>query len=86
MHQERMLPRKFPKFSSFLVNASPKFGRIELNIKMGEPRFGYRQNVFALNNTLVRGLGWIIPSDGLIANPFFGNQLERRLKGIDVRP
>ena len=69
-----MLPRNFPKFGDFLVNLPSKFGGIELDINVGEPRFGFHRNVFAFDNALVRGLGWIIPLDGLIANPSpFGN-------------
>jgi hypothetical protein len=79
-----MLPRNIPKFGSFLVNASPKFGRIELEIQVHKPCFGLQRNVFAFQDTLVRCLGYIIPFDGFIANAFFGNQFERRLKEIDV--
>jgi hypothetical protein len=37
VHQKKMLPGNFPKFCSFLVNAAPKFGGIELDINVGEP-------------------------------------------------
>lgn len=86
MHQQEMLPRNFPKFGSFLVNRATKFCGIELDIQVHEPRFGFQRNVCAFKNTLVRCLGSIIPFDGSIANAFFGNQFERRLKEIDVKP
>jgi len=31
-------------------------------------------------------LGCIIPFDGLVANALIGNQFERRLKEVDVKP
>ena len=65
-----MLPRKFPKFGSFLVNPTPKFGRIELKIQIDKSCFGFQRNVMAFEDTLVRGLGAIIPFDGPIANAF----------------
>ena len=40
LHQEKMLPRNLPKHGNFLVNPATKFGGIELNIAMGELRFG----------------------------------------------
>ena len=79
-----MLPRNLPKLGNLLVNPTPKFGGIELDIEMGEPGFGFERNVFAFEDTLVRSLGDIIPLDGFVANPFFGNQLERGLKEVDV--
>ena len=84
LHQEEMLPRKFPKFGSFVVNPTAKFDRIEMDIQIDKPSFGFQRNIFAFKDTLVRRLGWIIPFDGLIANAFFGNQFERRLKEVDV--
>lgn len=81
-----MLPRDFPKFGSFLVNSTAQFSGIELEIQGHEPRFGFHRNIFAFENTLVRRLGRIIPFEGLVANALLGNQLERGLKEIDVKP
>ena len=81
-----MLPRNFPEFGCFVVNGAPKFSRIELEIQVHEPRFGFQRNILAFKDTLVRRLGCIIPFDGLVANAFFGNQLERWLKEVDVEP
>jgi hypothetical protein len=81
-----MLPRNFPKFGGFLVNPTTNFSRIELDIQVHEPCFGIYRNVLAFKDTLVRCLGCIIPFDGLVANPFLGNQFERWLKEIDVVP
>ena len=61
-----------------------EFGGVELEIEMGKPSFGFERNVFAFEDPLVRGLGSIIPLDGFVANPFFGNPLERGLKEVDV--
>jgi hypothetical protein len=47
-----MLPRNFPKFGGFLVNAATKLNRMELDIQVHEPRFGFQRNVFAFKNTL----------------------------------
>ena len=79
-----MLPRNFPKLGNLLVNPTPKIGGIELDIEMGEPGFGFYRNVMAIEDPLIRGLGGIIPLAGFVANPFFGNQLEGWLKGVDV--
>ena len=84
MHQEKMLPRNLPKFGNFLVKPTAKLGGIELDIRGHKPRFGFERNVLAIEDTLVRCLGGIIPFDRPIANPFFGNQLERGLKEVDV--
>ena len=81
-----MLPRNFPKFGSFLVNTSTKFSGIELDIEIGEVRLGFKRNVFAFDDALVRCLGCMIPFDGFIVDVFFGNQLENGLKEIDVEP
>jgi hypothetical protein len=35
-----MLPRNLPEFGNFLVNPTTQFSGIELDIEMGEPRFG----------------------------------------------
>ena len=86
MHQGEMLPRKFPKFGGILINLTTKFGRVELDIQVHKPRFGNQRNVLVFEDTLVRCLGGIIPFDGLVANPFFGNQFERGLKEVDVEP
>ena len=40
MHQAKMLPRIFQSLAVFFVNAATKFGRIESDIDIGEPRFG----------------------------------------------
>src|SRR5262249_35637946 len=82
--QKRMLPRNLPKLGSFLVNPTAKFGGIERDIQVHEPRFGLQRNVLAFENTLVRGLGEIIPLEGLVANVFFSNQLEGGLEEVDV--
>jgi hypothetical protein len=79
-----MLPRNLPKLGNLLINPTPQFGGIELNIEMGEPGFGFQRNVFAFEDSLVGGLSSIIPLEGFVANPFFGNQLERGLKEVDV--
>jgi hypothetical protein len=86
MHHDKMLPRNLPKFGNFLVNTATKLSRIELEVQVHKPRFGFQRNVFAFENTLVRRLGWIIPLDSSIANALLGNQFERRLKEIDVQP
>ena len=86
MHQEKMLPRNLPKFGNFLVNPTPQFSRIELDIEGHQPGFSFQRNSFAFEDTLIRGLGYIIAFDGLVANAFFGNQFERRLKEVDIEP
>ena len=83
---DKMLPRNFPKFGGFLVNAATKLNRMELDIQVHEPRFGFQRNVFAFKNTLVRRLGCILPFEGLVVQAFLGNQFERWLKEIDVEP
>ena len=59
-----MLPRNLPKGGDFLVHPTAKLGRIELEIEMGELRFGFKRNVLALEDPLLRGLGDIIPLEG----------------------
>ena len=86
MHQKKMLPGNFPKFGSFLVDPTAKFSRIELQIGVQEGCFSVQGNVLALKEALIRGLGRIIPFDGLIANAFFGDQFEGGLKEIDIEP
>lgn len=63
-----------------MVNATAKFGGVELDIHVHEPALGFHRNIFALKDALVRCLGCIIPFDGSIANAFFGNQFEKWLK------
>jgi hypothetical protein len=86
MHQKEMLPRNFQKFGGFLVNRATKFSRIDLDIQIHEPHFGFYRNIFASKDTLVWCLGCIIPFDGLVANAILSNQFERRLKEVDVKP
>src|SRR3990172_6046646 len=86
LHQKRMLPRNFPKLGSFFINRATKFSRIELEIQVYELCFGFQRNIFAFEYTLVRCFGCIMPFDGLIANAFFCDQFERRLKEVDVEP
>ena len=86
LHQVEMLPRNIPKLGDVLVNPPPQFSRIELDIQVHEAGFGRQRNVVAVDDTLVRCLGRIIPFAGLVANAFFGNQLEGGLKEVDVEP
>ena len=86
MHQQKMLPRNLPKLGNFLVNPPPQFSRIELDIYVHDPGFGFQSNVFAFEDTLVGCLGRIIPFAGLVANAFFGNQFQGWLKEVDVKP
>ena len=81
-----MLPKKFQKQGGFPVNLPTEFGRIELEIQVHEPRFGFQGNITPFQDTLVRHLGCIISFDGLVANPFFSNQFEGRLKEFDIEP
>ena len=81
-----MLPRNIPKFGSFLVNAAPQCSGIELKIGVHEPSFGLQRNVAAVEDTLIRCLGRIIPFAGLVAKAFFGNQFQGGLKEVEVEP
>ena len=59
-----------------MVHETTKFSRIELDIEVHKPGFGFQRNIFAFKDALVRRLGCIIPFDGLVANAFLGNQFE----------
>jgi hypothetical protein len=69
---------------NLVVKPPAQVGGIELDIEVGELRFDFERNVLAFEDPLVRGLGGIIPLEGIVAKPFFGNQLERELKEVDV--
>ena len=85
MHQERMLPRNLPKHGNFLVNPTPKFSGIELEIELGELRFGVERNVFAFADSLARGLGGIKAFAGLVAKTFLSDQFQGGLKEVEVK-
>jgi len=48
------------------------------------PEMGLFANIFAVEDPLIRCLGWIIPFAGLVANAFFGNQFQGGLEEVDI--